>query len=85
MKDRYGLLMDILSIFSQFNLNVSKLQSKVLRNGDASMSIALLDGPYIEEVAKKLKELEGMISVGISRGFFKTQFYKSGVTSLFKD
>lgn len=70
LKDRFGLLIDILNIFSEFNLNVSKLNTKVQRDGSVKMDISILDGPYIDELEKKLRKLDSVESVRFSKGLF---------------
>jgi (p)ppGpp synthase/HD superfamily hydrolase len=70
LKDRFGLLIDILNIFSEFNLNVSKLNTKVQRDGSVKMDITILDGPYIDELERKLKNLDSVDNVKISKKLF---------------
>ncbi len=70
LKDRYGLLIDILNLFSEFNLNLSKLNTKVNKDGSVKMEIKVLDGPHIKKIERRLKELEYVDSVIINRGFF---------------
>lgn len=70
LKDRFGILMDILSIFSEFNLNVSKLNTKVNKDGSVKMTISVLDGPYILALIEKLKELDSVSNVQAYSGFF---------------
>ncbi len=70
LKDKIGLLMDILNTFSSQNVNILSVNSKSLKNGDVNMTVTLLDGPYVEELATKLKKLEAVENVKISRGLF---------------
>ncbi len=70
LKDRFGLLIDILNVFNEFNLNVSKLNTKVQKDGSVKMDISILDGPYLEKLARKLKTLDSVESVKVSRGLF---------------
>lgn len=71
LKDRFGVLIDILNIFSEFNLNISKLNTKVNKDGSVKMSITIIDGPYIDGLVKKLKELDCVINVIAYSGIFK--------------
>lgn len=70
LKDRFGILIDILNIFSEFNLNVSKLNTKVQKDGSVRMDMKVLDGPYMDKLVEKLKNLDSVEFVKISRGFF---------------
>jgi GTP pyrophosphokinase len=70
LKDRYGLLIDILNIFSEFNLNISKLNTKVQKDGSVKMEIKLKDGPYVDDLENRLKELDSVINVKVFRGLF---------------
>ncbi len=68
--DRHGILMDILSVFSQFNLNVSKLNTKIQKDGTVNMQLRILDGPYIENLIEKLKEVDSIKNVRIVKSLF---------------
>lgn len=70
MKDRIGLLMDILNIFSNMNINILKLNSKVLKSGDVKQDIVLLDGPHIDKLVRGLKKIDAVVEVKVSRGLF---------------
>jgi len=70
LKDRFGIIIDIMNVFSQFNLSISKLHSKVQKNGNVKMSISILDGIYIDKLILKLKKLDSVENVIISRGLF---------------
>lgn len=70
LKEKYGLLIDVLNIFTEFNLNISNLNTKVNKDGSVHMEIKVLDGPYMESLQIKLKELDNVESVKIIRGFF---------------
>lgn len=70
LKDRIGLLMDILNTFSQKNVNLLSVNSKTMKNGDAKMTVTLLDGPHVEDLANKLKKLDSVEHVKINRGLF---------------
>jgi len=70
LKERYGLLIDVLNIFTEFNLNISNLNTKVNKDGSVHMEIKVLDGPYMEKLQMKLQSLESVESVKIIRGFF---------------
>lgn len=69
-RDRYGVVMDLLTLFSEFNINCTKLNTKVAKDGMVSMSVKIIDGPFVEQMVEKLKQLDSFISVKISRGFF---------------
>lgn len=69
-KDRFGIVMDILNIFSGFNLNISKLNTKVLKDGSVNMNVTFLNGPYIEDLIKKIKKLESVTNCSsLKKGF----------------
>lgn len=70
LKDRFGVLIDILNLISEFNLNINKFSSKVNKDGSVKMEINLLDGPHIQKVIKKLKKLDFVDSVNESRSLF---------------
>lgn len=70
IKDRIGLMMDILNIFSKDNLNILSINSKTLKNGDVRMEIRLLDGPYINSLEKSLRGLDSVESVKVTQGWF---------------
>jgi (p)ppGpp synthase/HD superfamily hydrolase len=70
LKDRFGLLIDILNVFSEFNLNVSKLNTKIFKNGKVKMDLKVADGPYMERLIEKLRELDSVETITISRGLF---------------
>lgn len=70
LKDRFGILMEVLNIFAEFNLNVSKLNTKILKDGSVTMSIKIADGPFIEKLVKKLKKLDSIQHVKETRSLF---------------
>lgn len=71
LKDRFGILIDILNIFNEFNLNISSLNTKINKDGSVKMSIYLLDGPYIEKLIQNLKKLDSVESVSIPKSIFR--------------
>jgi GTP pyrophosphokinase len=70
LKDKIGLLMDILNLFLSKNISIKAINSKTLRNGDTNMSLVLDEGDYIEEVAKSLREFSFVRSLKIKKKFF---------------
>lgn len=68
LKDRFGLLMDVMNIFSEFNLNISKLNTKVLKNGSVRMNISLKDGPHVDKLCERLNSIDFVEEVKVSRG-----------------
>lgn len=70
LKDRYGILIDVLNIVSGFNLNVSKLNTKVNKDSSVDLSIKILDGVYMDDLVKKLKSIDGLDSVIVTRSIF---------------
>lgn len=70
LKDRFGLLIDVLNIFSEYNLNLNKVNSKVNRDGSVKMEIKIEDGPYMNELMEKLNKLEAVENVKIIKGLF---------------
>jgi guanosine-3',5'-bis(diphosphate) 3'-pyrophosphohydrolase len=70
LKDKIGLLMDILTLFSSKNINIKTINSKTLRNGDTNMILVLDEGDYIEEVEKSLREFSFVRSLKLKKKFF---------------
>ena len=70
LKDRFGILMEVLNIFSEFNVNVSKLNTKIQKDGSVNMSIKIIDGPFVEKLVNKLKNLESVQHVKENRSIF---------------
>ncbi|MCA9497371.1 MAG: hypothetical protein KC589_10605 [Nanoarchaeota archaeon] len=71
LKDRFGILIDMLNIFSEFNLNISQLNSQVQKDGRVKMNITTLDGKFIERLADKLRNIEYVESVKINRSLLE--------------
>lgn len=69
-KDRYGFVMDLLTLFSEFNINCTKFNTKVAKDGMVTMDVKIIDGPYIDEMKQRLKQLDSFISVKTSRSIF---------------
>lgn len=67
LKDRFGIVVDIMNVFSEFNLNISKLNTKVFKDGNVKMSISLIDGPFIDSLIKKLEKLDSVENIKVSR------------------
>ena len=76
LKDRFGLLIDVLNAFSHFNLNISNMNTKVQKDGTVAMTIKVLDGIYIDSLVEKLKGLDTVQSVRIVRGFLDGILYR---------
>ncbi len=74
LKDRFGIIIEIMNIFSEFNLNISKLNTTVNKDGSVKMDITILDGPYMDTLISKLKELEFVSSAKVNRGLFTLPF-----------
>ncbi|MDA3854791.1 MAG: RelA/SpoT family protein [Candidatus Woesearchaeota archaeon] len=70
LKDRFGLLIDILNVFSDFNLNVSKLNTRIQKDGSVKMDLKVIDGPYMDKLVERLNGLESVENVRVSRGIF---------------
>lgn len=70
LKDRFGLLIDVLNIFSEYNLNLNKVNSKVNRDGSVKMEIKIEDGPYMNELIERLNKLEAVENVKLIKGLF---------------
>lgn len=70
LKDRIGLLMDILNTFSKKNVNILSVNSKTMKNGDAKMTVTLLDGEYLDDLVNKLKKLDSIENIKVNRGLF---------------
>ena len=68
LKDRFGIMVDILNIFSKYNVNLSKLNTKIFKNGDVKMNLKMLDGPYINNLISEIKKLDSIVSIEILRG-----------------
>jgi GTP pyrophosphokinase len=69
-KDRHGIVMDLLSIFSEYNVHCTKLNTKVSKDGTVSMKVVLLDGPHISSVISKLEVLDSFVKVEVQKSFF---------------
>lgn len=69
--DRYGLVVDLLSIFSNYNANCTKMNTKVSKNGLVAMTVKLIDGDFIEKMVEDIKELDSLKSVKIARGLLE--------------
>ena len=69
-KDRYGFVMDLLTLFSEFNINCTKFNTKVAKDGMVTMDVKIIDGPYIDEMKQRLKQLDSFVSVKVSRSLF---------------
>lgn len=74
LKDRFGIIIEIMNIFSEFNLNISKLNTTVNKDGSVKMDITILDGPYMDTLIAKLKGLEFVSSAKVNRGLFTLPF-----------
>jgi guanosine-3',5'-bis(diphosphate) 3'-pyrophosphohydrolase len=70
LKDRFGLLIDILNIFNEYNLPVSSLNTKINKDGSVKMTLYVADGPHIDNLMKSLNKLELVEPVKIWRGLF---------------
>jgi GTP pyrophosphokinase len=70
LKDRYGLLIDILNVFNEFNVNVTKLNTKVQKDGSVKIEVKLLDFPEMDKLVSKLKKLDSIVNVRVQRGLF---------------
>lgn len=70
LKDRFGIIVEIMGVFSEFNLNISKLNTIVNKDGSVKMDITVLDGSYIDNLILKLKEFEFVESVKVNKGLF---------------
>ena len=74
LKDRFGIIVEIMNVFSSFNLNISKLNTIVNKDGSVKMDITILDGPYLDNLMAKLKELDFVESVKVNKGLFNLPF-----------
>lgn len=74
LKDRFGIIVEIMGVFSEFNLNISKLNTVVNKDGSVKMDITVLDGSYIDTLISKLKQFEFVESVKVNRGLFTLPF-----------
>jgi GTP pyrophosphokinase len=71
LKDKIGLLMDILNLFASKNVSIVSINSKVLKNGDTNMILVLDEGNYIESLERKLREFSFVRSLKLKKKFFK--------------
>jgi GTP pyrophosphokinase len=69
--DRHGLVLDLLTVFSNYNANCTKMNTKVSKNGLVTMTVRLLDGDFIEKMVEDIKELDTLQSVRIARGLLE--------------
>lgn len=71
LKYRHGLIVDIMSLLTEFNVSFSKLNTKrISREGDVRIELSLEDGPFVENLVSKLRALDAAVSVKVSRGLF---------------
>lgn len=70
LKDKIGLLMDILNLFNKSNTNILSVNSKTLKNGDVRMELTLLDGPHVSKLVADLKNIDSVEQVKESRSLF---------------
>ncbi len=70
LMERVGILMDVLNTMYKFNLNMSKLNTNIFKNGEVKLNIRVLDGPHIERLVKDLEEMESVRSVKIIKSTF---------------
>lgn len=69
--DRYGLVVDLLSIFSNYNANCTKMNTKVSKGGLVNMTVKLLDDDFIEKMVEDIKELDSLQSIKVARGILE--------------
>lgn len=67
MKDKIGLLMDILNIFNKKNINMTSVNSKAFKNGDVKVEMTLLDGPYVEDLVEDLKKMDKAVQAKVGK------------------
>ncbi|MFW6286199.1 MAG: RelA/SpoT family protein [Nanoarchaeota archaeon] len=60
LKDEIGIIVDILNIMSRFNLNISKLNTKMQKDGTVRLDLQLLDGPYMAKLTEELRKLDAL-------------------------
>ena len=70
LKDKIGLLIDVLNIFGEFNLNLNKVNSKVNKDGSVNMEIKIEDGIYVDNLVKRLNKLDSVENIKVIRGLF---------------
>ncbi|MEC8339973.1 MAG: TGS domain-containing protein, partial [Nanoarchaeota archaeon] len=69
--DRHGLVVDLLTIFSNYNANCTKMNTKVSKNGLVTMTVKLIDGDFVEKMVEDIKELESLENIKIARGLLE--------------
>lgn len=65
LKDRIGIMIDILNIFFELKTNILELKQKTFRNNDIEIKITINKDSNLEELTKKLKILENLIHIEI--------------------
>jgi len=70
LKDRFGILIDVLNVLSEFNLKVYKLNTKVNKDASVNLSLKIPDGVYMNRLLSKLEKIDSVESVKITRSFF---------------
>ena len=70
LRDRFGILVDILNIMSRFNISIRELNTKFNRDGSVKMEIRILDGPYKETLIHEIDKLDMVESVRELTGIF---------------
>lgn len=69
--DRHGLVVDLLTIFSNYNANCTKMNTKVSKNGLVTMTVKLIDGDFVEKMVEDIRELESLENIKIARGLLE--------------
>lgn len=64
LKDSYGILIDIMNIFEEYNVNISNLKTNVTKDGSVTMKITMISGKFLDEMLEKIKSMESVVGVG---------------------
>lgn len=67
LKDKIGLLVDILNVLAEFNLTVLKLNTKILRDNTVKLDLKIIDGPHLDDVVRRFRELESVDYIKTTR------------------
>jgi len=70
LKDRFGILIDILNVVSEFNIRISKLNSKVNKDGSVNMTLKILEFPKLNKFVEKLKKIDSVENIKTNKNIF---------------
>ena len=70
LDEKYGNLIDVLNVFSEFNLKITKLNTKLNKDASVNLSIKTADGNYINKLVSKLNKIDSVKNIKLSHNLF---------------